>query len=326
MADSSGEQEKEAAAEKLYSNTKCVANFTTTSNRAVSKPTSGIRGSCSRSESGRPNQAWPWSSVKWSGPITQNSRHPIVEKMPAQMKETLNAYDAIVCHWTQCIVDMKNGFDILLNSLKWMLDVLGPEIETQLKSWSSYIPEGENAVTEERLKGITVMLKSKFASYQQAIVEMLVENVVMLLSSCLLQSILYYKVTECNLLLKSDSATDSKEPVAESDVRSRLQPLKDLLIKTIDHLTTVVEPQLFITIYRRFWDRMGQEVLNFLLELDRKENKSSYKGSRIALSVLDDIFASQMLHFLGNGPQEKDLEPSTSIMEANAMLCKCDAV
>ncbi|KAJ8765656.1 hypothetical protein K2173_014778 [Erythroxylum novogranatense] len=295
-------------------------------------------------------------TIKWYGLRTQNLASPFVEEMRAQMKETLNAYEAIVCHWPQYIVDMENALaeveeaiiealeklyadalsplkdnfnqepfglkyvpffkrtgeifivpdelGILLNSMKWMLEVLGPEIETQLKSWSSCIPEGENDVTGECLREIKVMLKSKFKSYQRAIGEMLVENTK-------LQS-----ATKLKKIIQ-----DSKEPVAESDVRSRMQPLKDLLIKTIDHLTTVVEPRLFITICRGFWDRMGQEVLNFLLELDRKDNKSSYKGSRIAISILDDIFASRMQQFLGNALQDKDLEPPRSIMEARAVLC-----
>ncbi|KAJ8765623.1 hypothetical protein K2173_014745 [Erythroxylum novogranatense] len=300
-------------------------------------------------------------TVKWSGLSTHNLTTPFVEDMHGQMKETLNAYEAIVCYWPQYILDMetalaeveeaiiealdalyadvlsplKDSFNtdpfglkyvpfykraggiffvpdelgILLNSMKWMLDVLVPEVETQLKSWSSCIPEGENAVTGECFKDIRVLLKSKFKSYQRAIVEMLVENTKL------------QNTTKVKKIIQ-----DLKEPVAESDVRSRLQPLRDLLNKTIDHLKTVVEPQLFITICRGFWDRMGKEVLNFLLELDRKDNKSSYKGSRIAVSIFDDIFASQMLHFLGNALEEKDLEPPRSIIEARAVLCKCNAV
>lgn len=51
---------------------------------------------------------------------------------------------------------------------------------------------------------------------------------------------------------------DSKETMAESDLRNRMQPLKDLVIKTINHLHSVVEPHVFIAICRGFWDRMGQ--------------------------------------------------------------------
>lgn len=88
---------------------------------------------------------------------------------------------------------------------------------------------------------------------------------------------------------------------------------------------------------------------------NRKENRSWYKGSRIAVSVsialanilfqlneelhicvpfdpnltvyqfmqvLDDTFASHMQQLLGNALQEKDLEPPRSIMEVRSMLCK----
>lgn len=51
---------------------------------------------------------------------------------------------------------------------------------------------------------------------------------------------------------------DSEETMVESDVQSRMQPLKDLLTKTIDHLYTVFEVHVFIAICRCYWDRMGQ--------------------------------------------------------------------
>lgn len=51
---------------------------------------------------------------------------------------------------------------------------------------------------------------------------------------------------------------DAKEDFVESDVQSGMQPLKDLLTKTIDHLHNVVGTQVFLIICRGFWDRMGQ--------------------------------------------------------------------
>lgn len=65
---------------------------------------------------------------------------------------------------------------------------------------------------------------------------------------------------------------------------------------------------------------MMQDVLSFLES--RKENRSWYKGSRIAVSILDDTFASQMQQLLGNSLQEKDLEPPRSILEVRSMLCR----
>lgn len=66
---------------------------------------------------------------------------------------------------------------ILLNSMKRMLDVLRPKIEIQFKSWGSCIPDGGNTAPGERLSEVTVMLRAKFRSYLQAVVEKLAENV-----------------------------------------------------------------------------------------------------------------------------------------------------
>lgn len=49
-----------------------------------------------------------------------------------------------------------------------------------------------------------------------------------------------------------------RDSEGESDVQSRMQPLRDLLVKTIHHLDSVVEPPVFIQISREFWERMGQ--------------------------------------------------------------------
>ena len=62
--------------------------------------------------------------------------------------------------------------------MKRMLDVLRPKIELQLKSWGSCcIPNEGNTAAGERLSEVTVMLRSKFRNYLQAVVEKLVENV-----------------------------------------------------------------------------------------------------------------------------------------------------
>ncbi|CAK9186615.1 unnamed protein product [Ilex paraguariensis] len=66
---------------------------------------------------------------------------------------------------------------VLLNSMKRMLDVLRPKIESQLKAWGSCIPDGGNTAPGERLSEVTVMLRSKFRNYLQAVVEKLAENV-----------------------------------------------------------------------------------------------------------------------------------------------------
>lgn len=44
----------------------------------------------------------------------------------------------------------------------------------------------------------------------------------------------------------------------ESDLRARMQPLKEQLINTISHVHGIFETAVFIAICRGYWDRMGQ--------------------------------------------------------------------
>ncbi|KAL6180048.1 hypothetical protein ACLB2K_046717 [Fragaria x ananassa] len=294
--------------------------------------------------------------VKWSGVKTRHSTTPFVDEMYERLKGTLSDYEVIICRWPEytfvlesaiadvekaiiesldkqyadvlaplkenlapkkfglkyvqklakrsvCSYTVPDELGILLNSLKRMLDVLRPQIEVQFRSWASCIPDGGQSAPGERLSEVTVMLRAKFRNYLQAVVEKLAENTK-------LQS-----ATKLKKILQ-----DSKETVVESDVRSRMQPLKDQLTSTINHLHTVLETHVFIAVCRGYWDRMGQDVLSFLE--NRKENRSWYKGSRVAVSVLDDTFASQMQQLLGNALLEKDLEAPRCIMEVRSMLCK----
>ncbi|KAK7321261.1 hypothetical protein VNO77_31727 [Canavalia gladiata] len=294
--------------------------------------------------------------VKWSGVRTQHSTTPFVDDMYERLKETLTDYEVIICRWPEYTLVLENAvadiekaivealdkqyadvlsplkesmapkkfglkymqiltkrstcayvvpdeLGILLNSLKRMLDILRPRVESQFKSWGSCLPNVGNTAPGERLSEVTVMLRAKFRNYVQTIVEKLAENTKL------------QNTTKLKKILQ-----DSKETVVESDLRSRMQPLKDQLANTISHLHSVFETHVFISICRGYWDRMGQEILSFLE--NRKENRSWYKGSRVAVSVLDDTFASQMQQLLGNALQEKDLEPPRSIMEVRSMLCK----
>ncbi|CAK9148987.1 unnamed protein product [Ilex paraguariensis] len=294
--------------------------------------------------------------VKWSGVRTQHSTTPFIDEMYDRLKETLNDYDIIICRWPEYTFVLENAIadiekaivealekqysdvllplkenltprkfglkyvqklakrsvcpyvvpdelGVLLNSMKRMLDVLRPKIESQLKAWGSCIPDGGNTAPGERLSEVTVMLRSKFRNYLQAVVEKLAENT-RLQSSTKLKKILQ----------------DSKDGVVEADVRNRIQPLKEQLTNTINHLHTIFESHVFIATCRGYWDRMGQDVLSFLE--NRKENRAWYKGSRIAVSILDDTFASQMQQLLGNALQEKELEPPRSIVEVRSILCK----
>ncbi|KAJ7965795.1 Pesticidal crystal cry8Ba protein [Quillaja saponaria] len=294
--------------------------------------------------------------VKWSGVRTQHSTTPFIDDMYERVKETLTDYEVIICRWPEYAIVLENAIadiekaivealdkqyadvlsplrenlnpkkfglkyvqkltkrsvcsyivpdelGILLNSMKRMLDILRPRVEHQFKSWGSCLPGGGNSVPGERLSEVTVMLRTKFRNYLQAVVEKLAGNT-KLQSSTKLKKILQ----------------DSKETVVESDVRARMQPLKDQLSNSISHLHTIFQTQVFIAICRGYWDRMGQEVLSFME--NRKENRSWYKGSRIAVSVLEDTFATQMQQLLGNALQEKDLEPPRSVMEVRSMLCR----
>lgn len=293
--------------------------------------------------------------VKCSGIKIQQSTTPFVDDMYDQLMETLNEYEIIISLWPEFTVVLENAIadvekaiikslerqyadvlaplkdslapkifgkyvqkftkgtastyivpnelGVLLNSMKRILHVLHSKIESQFKSWCSCIPPGGTTIPGERLTEITVMLRADFRNYIQAIVEKLAENT---------------RVQSATKLRKI--IQDSKEAVDESDVRSRMQPLKDLLIQTIENLHSVFEPHVFITCCRHFWDRMGQDVLHFLE--NRRENMSWYKGLRIAISILDEIFASQMQKLLGKAVEEKDLEPPRSVMEVRSMFAR----
>ncbi|VFQ79021.1 unnamed protein product [Cuscuta campestris] len=292
--------------------------------------------------------------VKWSGVRTQHSTTPFVDEMYDRLKETLSDYEVIISRWPEytsflesavadvekailealekqyadvlaplkenlgpkkfglnnivqklakrsvCHYVVPDDLGILLNSMKHMLDRLRPKIELQFKSWGAYIPEGAPG---ERLSEVTVMLRSKFKNYLQAVVEKLAENA-KAQSSTKLKKILH----------------DSKDALTESEVRSKMQPLKEQLTTTINHLYSILGPTVFVALCRGYWDRMGQDVLGFLES--RKENQTWYKNARIAISVLDDTFASQMQQHLGNSVQEKDMEPPRSILEVRSMLCR----
>ncbi|KAM3360547.1 putative protein isoform X1 [Capsicum galapagoense] len=294
--------------------------------------------------------------IKWPCVDTQHSTTPFVDDIYDRLKETLVEYDAVIRRWPEYLFSLETAIadvekavietldrqyadvlaplkenivklglkyvqkikgtvcpfavckelGILLNSMKRMLDVLRPQIELQFKSWDSCLPDGGHVAPGERISEITVMLRTKFRGYMQAIMDKLAENTRL------------HSPTKLKKIIQ-----DTKEGTQESDVRVRIQPLKDLLDNAIEQLHMVFETQVFIIICRGFWDRMGQDVLKFLEE--RKDNRSWYKASRVAVSILDDIFASGMQKYLGNALQEKDLEPPRSVADVRSMLCK-DAV
>ncbi|KFK34615.1 hypothetical protein AALP_AA5G168700 [Arabis alpina] len=294
--------------------------------------------------------------VKWAGVRTQHSTTPFLDEMYTRLTETIQDYQVIISRWPEYIFALESAIadvekaivealekqyadvlsplkenlapkklsfkyvqkltkrsgipyvvpdelGILLNSMKRMLDVLRPNIEAKFKAWSSCIPDGGNAAPGDRLSEVTVMLRAKFRNCLQAVVEKLVEN---------------SKQQKTTMLKKI--LQDSKESVGESDIRSKMHNLKEQLTNTVNHLHSVCETHVFIALCRGYWDRMGQIVLSFLE--NRKENRAWYKGSRIAVSILDDTFAAQMQQLLGNSLREQDMEPPRSIIEVRSILCK----
>ncbi|KAL0763140.1 hypothetical protein Bca101_079291 [Brassica carinata] len=196
---------------------------------------------------------------------------------------------------------------ILLNTMKRMLDVLRYNIEAQFKAWSSScIPDGGNVAPGDRLSEVTVMLRAKFRSYLQAVVEKLVQN------ATTLKKIL----RDSKGISSGLHCACSKESVGESDMHN----LKEQLTNTLNNLHSVCATHVFIALSRGYWDRMGEIVLSFLE--NKRESKAWYKGPRVAVSMLDDTFAAEMQKLLGDSLREQDLEPPRSIVELRWILCK----
>ncbi|WZZ76037.1 hypothetical protein YC2023_087407 [Brassica napus] len=172
---------------------------------------------------------------------------------------------------------------ILLNTMKRMLDVLRYNIEAQFKAWSSScIPDGGNVAPGDRLSEVTVMLRAKFRSYLQAVVEKLVQN------ATTLKKIL----RDSKGISSGLHCACSKESVGESDMHN----LKEQLTNTLNNLHSVCATHVFIALSRGYWDRMGE--------------------------MLDDTFAAEMQKLLGDSLREQDLEPPRSIVELRWILCK----
>ncbi|KAK9285459.1 hypothetical protein L1049_024652 [Liquidambar formosana] len=203
------------------------------------------------------------------------------------------------------LYSVPNQLGTFLNTIKRILDVLHCRVEDILKSWASYLPVigDRKLLFGEQMNEITVLLRTKYKNYMQAIVGKLVNNM----------------QTNRSMRLKR-ILEETKEEDGEAEVRERMQMLSSQLIDSISSLHEVFTSRIFIAICRGFWDRMGQTVLKFLE--GRKENRVWYKGSYYALGILDDAFASQMQRLQGNALQEKDLEPPRSVIEARSILCR----
>lgn len=198
-----------------------------------------------------------------------------------------------------------NQLGIFLNTIKRILDVLHCKVEDILKSWASCLPAmgDKKLLFGEQINGVTVLLKTKYKTYLQAVIGNLVNN---------MQA---NRGTRLKRILEETTEQDG-----EAEIRERMQSLNAQLIDAISNLHEVFTSQIFIATCRGLWDRMGQIVLKFLE--GRKENRIWYNGSYYALGILDDTFASQMQRLRGNALQEKDLETPRSVIEARSILSK----
>lgn len=88
------------------------------------------------------------------------------------------------------------------------------------------------------------MLSAKFRSYLHGVVEKLAKNT-RLVRGTKLKNIIQ----------------DLGKNVVESDLQGIKRPLRDMLIRTMDHLQIIPEPYVLIAICRGLWDWMEQEIL-----------------------------------------------------------------
>lgn len=72
--------------------------------------------------------------------------------------------------------------------MKRVLGTLRSSTEERFQEWNSYLSDKKKRVLGEQLSQVTVLLKSKFKCYTQALVVKLVENVRLLLSELVVSS------------------------------------------------------------------------------------------------------------------------------------------
>ncbi|KAK7371807.1 hypothetical protein VNO80_05172 [Phaseolus coccineus] len=259
---------------------------------------------------------WPQYSLYLENAVA-NIERAIVKSLEKQYSDTLTPLkdsipkrlhlqvQKIARRQSATVHLLPNQLGIFLNTLKRILDVQHCRVEDILNSWASCLPVmgDKKALFGEQMNGITVLLRTKYKTYLQAIIGNLVNN---------MQA---NRNTRLKKILEETTESDG-----EAEVRERMQLLNSQLIDFISNLHEVFTSQIFIAICRGLWDRMGQIILKFLE--GRKENRIWYNGSSYALGILDDTFASQMQRLRGNALQEKDIEPPRSVIEARSILCK----
>ncbi|KAG5377066.1 hypothetical protein IGI04_041662 [Brassica rapa subsp. trilocularis] len=265
----------------------------------------------------------------------QGLTSPFVDDMYELLNVTLDEYNIIIRRWPEygvsleeVVVDteramveaLEKQFYEILNPLKdskisalkyvqrltkkgtyYVPKELRSSIEERFEEWNSYLSDKKKRVLGEKLREVTVLLKAKFRSYTQALVEKLVENMSL----------------QHHMKMKH-VIHDLKETTTEPDVRDRMQSLKDVADKTMEQLHCVLSVDVFVLICKGIWESMGQDVI--LLLTDKKYNVTWHKGLTISVSVLDEIFEDKMQSLLRDSVKGVNLEAPRSIVELRSMI------
>lgn len=78
------------------------------------------------------------------------------------------------------LYSIPNQLGTFLNTIKRVLDVLHCRIEDKLKSWACYLPVNggdKKSTYGEQMNAVTVLFRTKYKNYMQAIVVKLTSNV-----------------------------------------------------------------------------------------------------------------------------------------------------
>ncbi|OMO73001.1 hypothetical protein COLO4_27342 [Corchorus olitorius] len=253
--------------------------------------------------------------------ITQQSTTPFIDDMYDQLMETLNEYEIIISRWPEYTIILENVcssivlfyYDVekaIIKALeKQYADVLvplkdslapkiiGKYVQKFTKGTvATYIVPDELGVLLNSMKRMLYALHSKIESQFKS------------WNSCSPpggNAIQGERLSEITVMLRANFRNYIQAIVEKLADNTKIQSATRLKKIIRDSNETVVE---------------SDDVLHFLE--NRRENMSWYKGLKIAISILDEIFASNMQKLLGNALQEKDLEPPQSVIEVRSMFAR----
>ncbi|KAJ4758225.1 transmembrane protein [Rhynchospora pubera] len=189
-----------------------------------------------------------------------------------------------------------------LNTLKRMMDVLHCWVEEMMRPWAPLLTVSDQiSPFGEHMNSISIVLKKKYRKYLQAVVKKLLSN------------------TQNNRGTKLKRILEmTAESQSETEIGDRMRTLSLQVSQSIQNIHDVFPRAIFVEMVREFWDRLGQIVLKFLES--RKEKGTLYRGSGVALKILEGWFKCEMQKYLGNALQEADLQPPRSVSEAKSIL------